>query len=72
MKEMPDITYTIKHHLEDNPTLVSKDTEIIHTVMSAREIFLGKKMSFSVSLGMDNQKYIVQKGGMEQCIVYGP
>jgi succinyl-diaminopimelate desuccinylase len=34
--------------------------------------YLGREMSFSVSPGMDDQKEVVQKGGMEQCIVYGP
>ena len=29
-------------------------------------------MEFSVSPGMDDQKYVVQKGKLEQCIVYGP
>lgn len=72
MKEMPGISYSIKYYLEDNPTLVSSDTEIVHTVMDAGETFLGKKMDFSISPGMDDQKYIVHKGGMEQCIVYGP
>lgn len=72
LMEMPGSSFSIKYHLEDSPTLVSKDTEIVHTVMSAGEIFLGKEMAFSVSPGMDDQKYIVHKGGMEQCIVYGP
>lgn len=72
LKEMPGISYSIKYHLEDNPTLVSGDTDIVYTVLAAGESFLGKKMEFSVSPGMDDQKYVVQKGGMEQCIVYGP
>ena len=29
-------------------------------------------MEFSVSPGMDDQKYVVQKGNLEKCIVYGP
>jgi succinyl-diaminopimelate desuccinylase len=29
-------------------------------------------MEFSVSPGMDDQKYVVQKGKLEKCIVYGP
>jgi succinyl-diaminopimelate desuccinylase len=29
-------------------------------------------MRFSVSPGSDDQKFVVQKAGLEQCIVYGP
>ena len=32
----------------------------------------GKDMEFTVSPGMDDQKYVVQKGKLEKCIVYGP
>ena len=29
-------------------------------------------MEFSVSPGMDDQKYVVQVGKLQNCIVYGP
>ncbi len=71
-KEMPEISYSIKYYLQDNPTLVSGDTDIVNALLSSGEAFLGKTMEFSVSPGMDDQKYVVQKGGLEQCVVYGP
>lgn len=70
--EMPGISYSITYHQEDDPTLVSGETDIVNALLVAGQDYLGKKMEFSVSPGMDDQKYIVQKGGMEQCVVYGP
>lgn len=70
--EMPGSDYSIKYIGEDNPTLVSKDTDVVHAFLRNGRHYLGKDMEFSVSPGMDDQKYVVQKGKMEQCIVYGP
>ena len=69
---MPGTEYSIKYIGEDNPTLVSKDTDVVNAFLRNGKHYLGKEMEFSVSPGMDDQKYVVQKGGMEQCIVYGP
>jgi succinyl-diaminopimelate desuccinylase len=33
---------------------------------------LGREPDFSVSPGSDDQKYVVHKAGIDQCIVYGP
>ncbi len=71
-QSMPGTDYTIKYIGEDNPTLVPDDTEVVKTFFRNGKEYLGREMSFSVSPGMDDQKYVVQKGGMEQCIVYGP
>ena len=70
--QMPGTEYSIKYIGEDNPTLVSKDTDVVNAFLRNGKHYLGKEMEFSVSPGMDDQKYVVQKGGMEQCIVYGP
>ena len=48
------------------------DTDVVRAFQTAGEICLGRPMGFSVSPGSDDQKFVVQKAGLEQCIVYGP
>ena len=69
---MPGSDYTIHYLGEDNPTLVPKDTDLVNTFLANGKTYLGREMEFSVSPGMDDQKYVVQKGTLEHCIVYGP
>lgn len=69
---MPGSDYSITWRGADNPTLVPKDTDLVNTFLASGKTYLGKDMGFSVSPGMDDQKYVVQKGKLEQCIVYGP
>lgn len=69
---MPGSDYTIQYFGQDNPTLVPTDTELVKTFLNSGRTYLGREMEFSVSPGMDDQKYVVQKGKLESCIVYGP
>lgn len=69
---MPGSDYSITWRGADDPTLVPKDTDLVNTFLASGKTYLGKDMGFSVSPGMDDQKYVVQKGKLEQCIVYGP
>ena len=69
---MPGSDYTIHYLGEDNPTLVPKDTDLVNTFLANGKTYLGREMEFSVSPGMDDQKYVVQKGKLDHCIVYGP
>jgi succinyl-diaminopimelate desuccinylase len=69
---MPGSDYSIIWRGEDNPTLVPDDTDVVKAFLASGKEYLGKDMEFSVSPGMDDQKYVVQKGKLEQCIVYGP
>ena len=69
---MPGSDYSITWRGADNPTLVPKDTDLVNAFFASGKIYLGKDMEFSVSPGMDDQKYVVQKGKLEKCIVYGP
>ena len=69
---MPGSDYSITWRGADNPTLVPKDNDLVNTFLASGKTYLGKDMGFSVSPGMDDQKYVVQKGKLEQCIVYGP
>ena len=69
---MPGSDYSIVWRGADDPTLVPKDTDLVETFFASGKTYLGKEMEFSVSPGMDDQKYVVQKGKLEKCIVYGP
>lgn len=69
---MPGSDYSIVWRGADDPTLVPKDTDLVETFFASGKTYLGKEMEFSVSPGMDDQKYVVQKGKLETCIVYGP
>ena len=69
---MPGSDYSIVWRGADAPTLVPKDTDLVETFFASGKTYLGKEMEFSVSPGMDDQKYVVQKGKLEKCIVYGP
>jgi len=70
--QMPGSDYSIKFVGNDNPTLVPKDTDLVKTFFKNGKAVLGREMEFSISPGMDDQKYVVQKGKLEKCIVYGP
>ena len=70
--EMPGSDYSVIWRGADDPTLVPKDTDLVETFFASGKTYLGKEMEFSVSPGMDDQKYVVQKGKLEKCIVYGP
>jgi succinyl-diaminopimelate desuccinylase len=54
------------------PTLVPADTPVVRAFRTAGEAVLGEPLRLSVSPGSDDQKFVVQKAGLEQCIVYGP
>lgn len=69
---MPGSDYSIIWQCEDDPTLVPKDSDLVNSFLACGKDYLGRDMEFSVSPGMDDQKYVVHKGGLEQCIVYGP
>lgn len=69
---MPGSDYSIRYLGQDNPTLVPDDTELVRTFFRSGREVLGREMEFSVSPGMDDQKYVVQVGKLQSCIVYGP
>ena len=68
----PDFRYKLEPTLEVDPTLVSDDTAVVKAFMAGGEQVLGRFPKFVLSPGMDDQRYVVKQGGIEQCIVYGP
>jgi succinyl-diaminopimelate desuccinylase len=73
MKERdPGFECVVREIMRVDPTLVASDTEVVRAFQAAGLAVRGEPMRFSVSPGSDDQKFIVQKAGLEQCIVYGP
>ena len=67
-----DFEYEYKPIMEVDPTTVPNDTEVVNAFLDSGETYLKKPLSFSISPGSDDQKYVVKQGKIEQCIVYGP
>ncbi len=55
-----------------DPTLVPSDTPLVRALLEAGRTVLGRPLSFSVSPGSDDQKFVVQQAGLAQCVLYGP
>lgn len=68
----PDFDCEVRELLSVEPTLVPSDTEVVRAFQEAGLAVRGEPMRFSISPGSDDQKFVVQKAGLEQCIVYGP
>ena len=71
-RDDPDLQLEIRELLSVEPTLVPADTAVVRAFQEAGKEVLGREPGFSVSPGSDDQKFVVQQAGLEQCIVYGP
>lgn len=67
-----DFDYEMNIIMEVEPTLVASDLELVKAFQDSGRTFLNKEMEFSISPGSDDQKYVVNQGKLENCIVYGP
>lgn len=67
-----DFNYKMNIIQEIEPILVSKNTKVVKAFLESGEVFLKKPVSFSVSPGSDDQRFVVRNGNIKQCIVYGP
>lgn len=68
----PEFQCQVREIMSVNPTLVKDDTEVVKALRQAGQLILGEPLGFSVSPGSDDQKFVVQKADLEQCVVYGP
>lgn len=69
---VPGIDYEIVYHGSDNPTLVEEEQKVVDVLKEGCRQYVGREAEMCLSPGMDDQKYIVQKGGLQSCVVYGP
>jgi succinyl-diaminopimelate desuccinylase len=68
----PGFKCQVREIMSVNPTLVRDDTDVVKAFQEAGKTVLGRPPVFSISPGSDDQKFVVQKAGLDQCIVYGP
>lgn len=68
----PDFACDVRTTMAVEPTLVPGDTALVKAFQTAGREVLGLAPRFSVSPGSDDQKFVVQRAGIEQCILYGP
>lgn len=68
----PDFKREVKILMKVNPTLVPEDTDLVKVFQESGKQVLEKPMRFSLSPGSDDQKFVVQRAGLDKCIVYGP
>lgn len=54
------------------PTWVSAETPLVQAFASAVQQVIGRAPGYVCSPGTDDQRFVVQNAGIEQCIVYGP
>ncbi len=65
-----DYNLNILHQVD--PLVVPDDTPLVKVFLSSGQDVLNREMEFSISPGSDDQRFVVNQGGLEQCIVYGP
>lgn len=68
----PDFRYEYVERYAANPTWVRADTPLVQAFTSAIHTVVGHTPGYVCSPGTDDQRFVVQNAGIEQCIVYGP
>lgn len=71
-RTVPDFRYEYKERYAAAPTWVSAETPLVREFTAAISEVLGREPGYVCSPGTDDQRFIVQNAGIEQCIIYGP
>ncbi|HEX7735024.1 MAG TPA: ArgE/DapE family deacylase [Ktedonobacteraceae bacterium] len=71
-RDVSDFRYEYKERYAAAPTWVSAETPLVQAFRSAVSTVLGREPGYVCSPGTDDQRFVVQNAGIEQCIVYGP
>jgi succinyl-diaminopimelate desuccinylase len=71
-QRIPAFRYEYKERYAAAPTWVSNATPLVHAFTEAIEAVLGRTPGYVCSPGTDDQRFVVQNAGIEQCIIYGP
>jgi len=70
--EAQGVAYELRDLMRVDPLLGSPDGQLARTVASAIRDVSDKEPSFIVSPGTYDQKHIVRRAGIQECIAYGP
>jgi succinyl-diaminopimelate desuccinylase len=68
----PGFRYEYVERYATGPTWVSAETPLVQAFASAVQQVVGRTPGYVCSPGTDDQRFVVQNAGIEQCIVYGP
>ena len=68
----PGFRYEYEERYATGPTWVSAETPLVQAFASAVQQVVGRTPGYVCSPGTDDQRFVVQNAGIEQCIVYGP
>jgi succinyl-diaminopimelate desuccinylase len=66
------VAYELKDLMRVDPLLGSSDSELARVTAGAIEDALGVQPSFIASPGTYDQKHVVRRAGIQECIAYGP
>jgi succinyl-diaminopimelate desuccinylase len=66
------VAYELRDLMRVDPLLLSADAELPKTAGQAIRDVLGKEPSFVASPGTFDQKHVVRRAGIRECIAYGP
>src|SRR5439155_3320361 len=70
--ETQGVAYELRDLMRVDPLLGSPDGQLARTAASAIGDVSDKEPSFIVSPGTYDQKHIVRRAGIQECIAYGP
>ena len=68
----PGFRYEYVERYATGPTWVRADTPLVEAFSAAVQQVVGRTPGYVCSPGTDDQRFVVQNAGIEQCIVYGP
>ncbi|OLE08825.1 MAG: hypothetical protein AUG82_00925 [Ktedonobacter sp. 13_1_20CM_4_53_11] len=71
-RTQPDFCYEYVERYATDPTWVSPQTPLVQAFAAAVQEVVGHEPGYVYSPGSDDQRFVVQNAGIEQCIVYGP
>jgi succinyl-diaminopimelate desuccinylase len=71
-RTVPNFRYEYKERYAAEPTWVGAETPLVQAFSVALSEVLGRAPAYVCSPGTDDQRFVVQNAGIEQCIVYGP
>ena len=66
------LSYSYTERYATVPTWVSSHTPLVQAFAASIHEVLGRPPGYVCSPGTDDQRFVVQNAGIEQCIVYGP
>lgn len=71
-KQDPELVVEMKEHYSAEPVIVDAGCDLVRTFQGEVQEVLRRESHILVSPGIDDQRFVVLNGGIDQCILYGP